>query len=361
MALETVRVVAGGSAFAGWTSVRVTAEKGGHRTFSISATEVAKNWSRSPFDVWNFPPGTPVKITAGGDLAMTGYVDRYMPSGSPAEHRVELQGTSKSADYAISSWAHQTGRFEDKTVLEIARELDRFGIGIVLKGVRQALKPVPWFQLRLGSTPWAEMMRLLRQENLTMTGQADGSLAIEGGSSGRHAGGLIQGENILEMSAVLSSATLASEFKVVGQSAEGTKDEHIRPDGTARDGSLGRFRRRTLVDPAETSPERAAKRAKWERLRARGLSAQAQIVTPGWRDGGGRLWEPGHLVFVHSGWLKLSQDMAIQAVEFIQDDSGTVSRLELVDPQAYGDAAGRSGSGEVWQYKDGTSKPSQTG
>lgn len=361
MAFESVRVIAGGTAFAGWTSVRVTAEKGGHRSFSITASEVSKDWSRSPFDVWNFPPGTPVTVMAGGDVLVTGYVDRYMPSGSADDHRVELQGTGKSADYAVSSWVHPTGRFEDKTALQIAQELDKFGIGIFAKGIRQALLPIPWFQLRVGSTPWAEMMRLLRQQNLTMTGQADGSLAIEGGASGRHSGGLIQGHNIKEMSAVLSAATLASEYKVVGQSAAGTKDEHIRPEGTAQDGTLGRFRRRTLVDLAETSPGRAAKRARWERLRARGLSAQAQIVAPGWRDEGGRLWEVGDLVFVQSGWLKLSQDMAIQTVEFIQDNDGTVSRLELVDPQAYGDAGGRSGSGEVWQYKDGTGRPSKAG
>lgn len=352
MAFETVRVIAGGTGFTGWTAVRVTAQKGAAaRLFRIDATEVSHGFARSAFDVWHFPPGTPIQVRAGSDLLVDGYVEKYLPAATPQSHSVGIEGQGRSADYYISSWKHATGRFEDKTLLQIAQELDVFGIGVIAKGVSQ-LPLVPWFQLRMGSTPWAEMMRLLPQQQLTMTGQADGSLAIERGSTGRHGGGLVQGRNMLDMQAEISSEGLASEYRVVGQSAIGTTDEELRPEGTAQDGTLGRFRRRTIVDPAETSRGRATSRANWEKLRARGVSARAVVTAPGWRDEGGRLWEPGNLVYVHSSWLKLDQDMAISAVDFVQDERGTVSRLDLVDPRAFGDAGGRSGSGEIWRYKD---------
>jgi len=53
----------------GWQTVHVNAKLGAAvRTFELTTTQRFK-----------FPPGTPVDITANGDLVLRGYSNRYKP------------------------------------------------------------------------------------------------------------------------------------------------------------------------------------------------------------------------------------------------------------------------------------------
>lgn len=349
MSYENIQLVAGGSLFEGWERVSVRAGVNeAVRSFDIEVSEVSAAFGLSPFSVWNFPPNTPITLLASGTLMVTGYVDDYNPSGDAESHKVQVTGRGRGMDYVDCGCVHPTGRFENKTVDKIGQELDKFGVGVSIDVAPGP--PVPWFQIRQGSTPHAEMMRLLAQRRMTMKGEADGSITITRGGQKRHAGGLIQGDNIKAMSATLSARERFSDYIVKGQSSLGTTRAQLRPRGEARDPNVPRYRPKVIIDQAETDPRRIQERADWEALRAAGFSAKAQITTVGFRDRAGSLWEPGHLVFVMSGWLKLEQDMLIESVQFQQDDqAGTTAQLALVDPKAY--AAGgssRSGSGDVW-------------
>ena len=345
---ETITVSAASGMFGGWKAVAVTAALNeAARSFDIEVTETGGIFG-DVFALWPFPPGTPVSVLASGSLLVTGYVDTYAPSGDANAHQVRISGRAKGQDYADCSCQHPTGRFDNKKIEEIAAELDVYGVGVSAEV--DTGKPVEWFHIRQGETPHGEMLRLARQRKLTLKGRADGSIVFTKGGVNRHAGGLVQGQNIEKMSATLSSAERFSDYKAIGQSSHGTTDKHLKPKGEARDGGVSRYRNRIIVDQADTTEEKLKARAQWEAKRAAGFSVKAQITTPSFRDAAGQLWEPGWTVFVAAPWLKIEQDMLVESVTFSQDgQAGTQAALSLVDPRAYdGEATGGS-SGEMWR------------
>lgn len=347
MAFEDIRIAAGGVLYAGWKSVSVRAGKQlAARTFDLTLTEVADG---SPFARWPLFPGTPVEVLASGSLLVSGYVDVYAPSIDAGMHDVQVSGRGRGADYVDCSPKHPTGRFDDKTVDQIARELDRYGVGIRLLGPPGP--PIPWFQIRRGSTCWAELMRLLPQRGLTTMGEADGSISLVKQPTGRHAGGLIEGRNIKAIAAELDGSERFSDYEVLGQSAFGTDDPQIKPHGRAIDPNVKRFRLREAQAPTDVDPQRTQEMAETLKTRAAAWSTRASVTVSGFRDGSGQLWEPNRTVFVHAPSLHLEQDMTIEEIEFRQEDgSGTTTTLSLVGPEySFGAAPPHSGSDPVWR------------
>lgn len=344
---EIVTVSAASGLFGGWKSVSVTAALNeAARSFDIEVTETGGLFG-DVFALWPFPPGTPVSVLATGSLLVTGYVNTYAPSGDANSHQVRISGRAKGQDYADCSCEHPTGRFDNRKIEEIARDLDIYGVGI--EADVDTGKPVEWFHLRQGETPHGEMLRLARQRKLTIKGRANGAIVFTRGGVNRHAGGLAQGVNIEKMSATLSDAERFSEYKAIGQSSHGTTDKHLKPKGVATDSGVTRRRNRTIIDQADTTEEKLKARAEWEAKRAAGFSVKAQISTPSFRDAGGALWEPGWTVFVHAPWLKIEQDMLIESVTFRQDgQGGTQADLSLVDPRAYDGQTAGGNSGSMW-------------
>lgn len=59
-------------------------------------------------------------------------------------------------------------------------------------------------------------------------------------------------------------------------------------------------------------------------------------------------------MFVESRKLKISQPMAISRVRFLQNnEQGTISTLELVDPRAFGGKDAKGGSNDAWDTGGG--------
>jgi len=348
VSFESVQLIANGMLFEGWTAVSVTAAMPqGTRAFDVAVTEIGP----FPATPWNFPPGTSVVVAATGTTMVTGYVDDYMPSGDASSHSVRITGRGRSCDLIDCSAVHETGRFENQSVLQIAQALDRFGVGIQAAGsaLAQASQVVPWFQLRVGATAWEEIIRLVQSRGLTLKGEADGSASLFRAGTERHAGGLMQGENIIAMSGRISGRDTFSHTSTIGQSSVGVEDEDFEVEEVVVDESISRYRPRVVVAQGEITPQLAQSRSSWERARAHSWSKTAEIIVPGFRDKAGQLWEPGHLVFVYSPWLKVEQDMLIQRVTFRQNDGeGTVSSLELIEPEAGGGSTDVTGSAEEW-------------
>lgn len=351
MAFERIRIEAGGVGYEGWMSVAVTAAYDeAVRTFTITTSEPPS--SLPILKRWPLLPNMPVSVTASGTLLVTGFVDDYMPAFSEESHDVTISGRGRGAEYVDSSIVHPTGRFEDKTMLQIAQELDTFGVGITVQGLGAAVanQLVPWFQIRPGATPWAEMMRLLPQ-GATMMGLPEGGIAIVRGATGRHAGGLIEGGNVKAASAKLSAREGFSAFEAMGQNPIGTTDAQLRPLGYFMGlTKSARTRHRRFHDPVPTTPARAKDLAQWVAQRAAGNSIEVSATVAGFRDQSGAVWRPSQTVFTHLPTLNVEQDLIIRRVTFRQDDqSGTVSEIDLCDAQTFGgSAAPASGSHEVY-------------
>lgn len=339
MAFEQVSVNAAGQGYAGWKQVSFTASiVEASRSAEIHVTEIGP-WPSAP--PWHFPPFTPVTLTAGGDLLLSGWVGKYQPEANARSHEVSLTLVSDGYNYVDCSIQHATGNFENKSIFDIADEMAKpLGVKITVSPDAEATAKsiVDWFQIRLGSTPWVEMMRLLPARGLTMSGQADGSVQIcKGGSSSqRHAGGLIQGENIEQMSALHSGLELSSQTEAVSQSDGIDPQTDLQPSGMATDSSVPFFRPKQIFDAEHSTPEPLKTLAEHHSSRAAAYAKQANIMTPGWRDQGGELWKPGYMVAVQAPYLHLEQDMMIESLVFSQSDSGTFASLTLVPPETGG-------------------------
>lgn len=344
MGPEYVTVSAGGGTYTGWKKVTVRASmRQACRNFQLTTTEM----SAAGASEYNFPPGTDISISANGDLVCKGYVNVYAPSGDAKSHTVEIEGRGKGQDFVDCAAKHKKGNFQKKKPDQIAQELDLWGLG--LKAEVQ-LEPIDYFQLNQGETAHAAVERALRDQYASMVGQADGSIKITNAKAAkRHSGGLIEGHNIRSFKGRFSDEKRHSECEVKGQRRHGTKESDLRIKESAQDSGVKRNRPKILVHEGDTTKERAKRRAQNESDRAQGFSVAATIVVQGWRDDGGKLWEPNHLVFIQSPSLKLNGDLLIESVNFHQDEKQSWSEIHCVNPKAYQGKSGQANrSGGQW-------------
>lgn len=350
MGEEFVSIRAGGAEVTNFLRVMVrTAFNESAREFQI---DIAAEGGAARA-AWQFRPGTEVDILFNGGLVLRGYVDRYQPRMSEhSEAKISISGRSKSQDAIDSSAEHKTGRFENKSVLEILTELDKFGVGFKSS---ENLEKIPHYQITPGERVMSLGEKLCRAQGLFLTGQPDGSVEIGRGGKQRHAGGLIEGINIKSADADHNWSNRHSKVVVRGQRPYGHGPDALQIEAAAADSSVGRYRPVIIHNDDDTDKGRAKKRAKHRRDRESGEALKANVTVQGFRDVSGKIWTPGHLVWTESPFLAITQDMAIESVTFSQERGrGSDSMLSLVDPRALGGKGGKGGkSGQAWKSDAG--------
>lgn len=344
MGQEIVTISAGGRLFTAWTRVMVRASfQDAARSFQIDA---AAEGGPSAL-AWTFKAGTEIKIFFNSDLVCAGYVDRYQPKIEGHERAsASISGRSKSQDMIDTSAKHDTGHFKNKTPDEIGKELDKFGVGVTTD---EKLEKVPVCRITPGESPHRVIEKLCRDQGVFAVGQADGSIKITKAGKGRHSG-IKEGHNMLAGDADHNFANRHSEVTVRGQRPFGSGEDALQIEGIARDAQMKRYRPIIVVQDADTDKKRAKKRAASHRDREAGNSLKANVTVQGFRDDGGKVWEPGFLTFTESPFLDVRQDMAIETVTFSQvRDEGSLSVISLVDPRALGGKGNKGGTaGGAW-------------
>ena len=306
---------------------------------------------------WALAPGTPVKILFNGDLAFTGYVDCYNPELERHQNSekalIRISGRSKSQDFvdcaAIDTKA--TGNFQNQTLLQIAQALDQFGVGI---STDQSLEPIDNYQITPGESAFLAIEKQARKLGLTLAGQPDGSIKITKAGTVRHAGGLFEGVNFVGASANLDWTNRHSVIIVRGQAASGTGSAAMRIQATSQDTAVNRYRPLVLIEDGDLDQTEAQTRADTRRDRDAGESLTASGTTQGFRDDAGTLWTPGNLVWLQSTFLNVQQLMLIKKAHFRQTRrGGSITILTMVDPRAFGGAAGKGGdAGSAWSIDE---------
>lgn len=356
MADEIVAVAVDGSLFDGWhrAAVRAAVNEAA-RSFRLeAAAEAGGSLTASKFKA-----GTKIEVRSGGDTMLKGYVDAYNPTLNATSFRIAVSGRSKAADLIDSSPEHKTGRFKKKKLADIAKELDKQGVGVKVEG--EDIE-IDW-HLNPGATIFRELEQMARAQDKVLTGLADGSVKIwkPGEKSERHAGGIFEGQNLKEGSANHDWSGRGSKYIVRGQAKDGHGVEALELEAVARDNGVDRNRPIIVIQKEATDKKRIKHRAERHRDRAAGASLTANITVQGFRDQGGKLWEPGHLVWIESNRLDLAQDMLIESVDFVLDSGGSISTLALVDPRAYGSKKKSKGnkSGKTWDQSSDDAEVTQ--
>lgn len=290
----------------------------------------------------------------GGDLLLTGHVERRSPALRSAEQELPIAGRSKTGDLVDSSAEHDSGEFRDQDARGILGALTQpYGISVETD---LQLKPEPVKRLRPGETIHDFARRLSRKQGFAIGDTPEGNLKLARAGSKRHAGALTEALNVFDASAVHDDSKRFSKVKVRAQAPDGYADEDLRIEAEAEDDTLNRKRVKIIVPPERIRNQDARDRAKWHRDRASGEGLTCEVTLPGWRDEAGTIWTPGWLVFTEIPSLDVVQDMLIKKVSLRQTDEesgGTQAILSLVDPRSFGGKKGKASKGTDYTGKAG--------
>jgi prophage tail gpP-like protein len=354
MGQEFITVTAGGQNWSAFEEVTVEAAFD-HAARSFSLTVSAEPGALAT--AWALAPGTSMSINfstmqgTDGDLALTGYIDRYNPKLTKKGGRIGIHGRSKSQDMIDCAAVNAQGSFKNQTLLQIGQALDQFGVGV---STDQTLEPIDSYQVTPGETVFECLEKLARKSGLTLTSPPDGSLFITKAGTQRHAGALIEGQNFVGAEADLDWSNRHSDIIVRGQAADGTGAAATQITATAKDTSLGRYRPVVIIEDGDLDQDDAQTRADTRRDREAGESLTASGEVQGFRDAAGKLWTPGYLIWTESSFLNVTQLMLIKKATFNQKKpGGSNTTLELVDPRAFGGTSGKGGSaGSAWNIDE---------
>lgn len=301
-----------------------------------------------------FHAGAAVSVYAGPDLLLAGYVDQKRPHLGAHEASITVSGRSKSADLIDSDVDHETGYFENRDPIEIGKELAR-EYGVTFE-TDQTLRKLEQYAVTPGATIFREVEKMVRRQGLTLTGTPQGNIKATKPDGSRHAGGLIEGQNILVGNADHNWSNRHSKYSYRGQRAIGRGAKRLQMVAQAKDGAVNRHRVKSAVHDDDGSIEDVKDRTTNRARRAAGEALKATASTVGFRDEAGELWTPGFLIWTESPFLDIAQDMLIEAVDYSQGEQGTIGLLSLVDPRAFSGqgAGGGKGnkSGDEWTAED---------
>lgn len=328
--LETVSVELGGKAFSGWSQIRLE--------YGVEQAVRTAELVASDYDgALPFLPGTPCRVLASGDLLITGYVRDVRPSHDGTRHEVAVSIVSRSVDAVEASIDHKTGFAKEKRLDEIAKEFDTSSVGIEAD---ESFPVEPASFVNTGDSLFHHIEPLARSHAAFLYDTSEGKLKIRKGIRGRHSGALSIGANgnIVAASATLTEAGKHSPVIVRGQSSKGAGSGALRLEARAEDVSVKRRRPRIIVHESEATSGKLKERAERHARRAAGQGSTAEIEVAGWRDSGGKLFEPHFLIAVDDPRIYINQDMAIKAVTLSQSiepgGPGTRASLSLCDPRA---------------------------
>lgn len=339
---DVLTLQVGNQQLEGWQRVSVTRSMDAFpASFDLEVTE--RYPDRPAIDV---KPGDPCTVSIGGDLVITGYVDRYAASISASQHTVRIQGRSKSADLVdcsafIGSANDVQTQVPDAKALQIAQKIAK-PYGVTITSLAGDGAEIKQFLINLGETCWDVIDRLLRISGFVAYDMPDGSVMFARAGTESMSSGFAIGRNVEQADVSYSMDQRFSEYEpfflsvqMYGTNGKPLTDPHAGP--IVKDEGVPRFRKRFIVsEQMDGSTPLAQKRAEWERNRRQGRSQQFNVTCDSWRDGAGKLWAPNHTAPIQADVLKLgSVNWVIAGVSYVRDENGNHASLALMPKEAF--------------------------
>ena len=330
-------IVIGGKEIIGWQDVEVTLRAEGFpNSFAIGAsakheiTDVAR-------------PGARCQVYLGGDLVITGYLDRNVQGGGPVIHTLGLIGRGLTQDLVDCSAEWPSGQMINGDALSISQQIAQpYGIQVALAEGAAAGPKLPGWLLNYGETGASIVQSVARNARLMAYESAQGVLLLAKVGTGKAASGVRYGDNVQEWQ--------------VEQSADGRFSDYVcayLPSNTAidltgpgdifyhreTDPSVTRHRQLDFVLEAvasDTTPgEFTIARTQWEAAQRAGRSTVVSTTIDSWRDADGKLWTPNTLVPVDLPGFPAA-DLILGEVTFRRsNETGTTASLVLMPAQAF--------------------------
>ena len=287
--------------------------------------------------------GSPFQLLIGGDLVMTGVIDRYAPFIKAGERGVRIMGRSlcrELVDNSIDETKIKGMQIPGGTLLSIATLLAQpVNVTVVSLSEGNGLT-IPQLNLNLGERPFEVIERIARYLALLAFDNERGQLVLDSVGSSSMASGFAEGVNIQEASLSFAMDQRYAKIVVYQTSSNTTLDiAPLTPAATANDPTVPQQFRRLVVISEQVMPglDIAQQRANWEVARRYGRSQAVSLTTDAWRDSAGTLWQPNALAPVDIPHCRLSGVtwLISQATFRRNAKSGTTAEIVLMPKEAF--------------------------
>jgi prophage tail gpP-like protein len=334
------------TAYTGWTRTRVTT---GIETvpgdFELEATEA---YPTSPDQV-EMQAGDACVIFIGGQVVLSGFVDRVSRALTSESHTVRVEGRSKCCDLVDCSAEFSTFQINNASALSLATKLCApFGITVSTLGTIAAVQ-IPQFDVILTETPFEIIERVARYSTLLSYDDANGNLVLATVGATSMASGFSQGVNVQECYGTFTmderfsyiEAVLLSTDTLFTQPGDPTDATALGQDAVqgAIATDLGVPRHRPLIIVAEQGDlefQVAQQRCQWEVARRTGRSQQVRVIGDSWFDSSGALWAKNSLAPLELPALKVTNaTWLIASVTFLRDEDGTRVDVTMMPATAF--------------------------
>ncbi len=333
---NTVTLLVNDQQLQGWQSVRVTADcERVPRAFDIVFTDRYPGQQRVVVK-----PGDTCQLLIGGDLVVTGYIDRFVPAISKDQHVMRIMGRGKCQDLVDCSAVIKGMQISGASALVLAQGLAS-PYGVTVRSLGGNGPAIPQFNVTLGETPYEIVERVARYATLLSYEDENGDLLLAAVGATTMQSGFAEGVNVEAAQGIFSMDGRYSDYLPAIMSVDSLSDlgSGNTPFPVVKDRGVPRFRQLIVVsEQFQYGQSVAQARAQWEMSRRYGRSQVAHVVCDSWRDSSGALWRPNAVVplldvpstYINGdGWI-------IANVSFIRDDErGTVAELEMMPKEAF--------------------------
>jgi prophage tail gpP-like protein len=332
----------GGAALSGWQDIDVTLlAEGFPNTFSISLSSKLPIESKATVA----KAGDPCAVKIGGDLVITGYIDRDVQEGGAENHSLALIGRGKTQDLVDCSAEWDGGQIKSATALDIATKLAQvYGITVKLAKGAEAGQPVPQTNLTYGETGASIIQRVARNAALLAYENAAGELVLARAGSDRAASGVKYGDNVERFSVSNAMDQRYSDVRVAQNGVYVIGDVTGAAQGkdaffyfNAPDPNVPRHRLLYILqEEVAYAQEFTILKAKWEVARRAGRAGGLNVTVDSWRDSAGKLWQPNTVLPVDVPGNRAGAELCISEVSFHRsNERGTVADLYLLPASAF--------------------------
>ena len=212
---DDLTMIANDREIGGWQSIRIT--RGIERMPSDFAVQMTERWpgeAQGYFDV--IQAGDAVAVKLGGDLVLTGYVDRFVPTYSANQHSISVTGRSKCLDLLDCSADWPNGQLANVTTIDLAKKLAApYGISVLLQATDNYI--VPQYNVCFGESAFSIIEFHCRYTALLAYDNPDGNLVLARAGTTQAASGFSEGVNVQRASMAYAMDQRFAEYRIVRQ------------------------------------------------------------------------------------------------------------------------------------------------
>lgn len=335
--MTDIKLIVAGRALDRWKTARVIrtidAVSG---SFQLGLAGIGSSGSGK----WPIREEDECQVLIGKEPIVTGWIDRWEASLTATDRKITVSGRDKTGALVDNSAVTRDWEYFNVDVVELARRLAApFGIQ-VLPDLKRPVERLRKVSIDRGTSAWEVLGAACKMAGVLAIANGEGQLVIARPATGRAVIALVEGVNIISITASHDASGRFHQYIVTGQRTGGedlTAEESVNVRGSARDETVRRKDRVLMIRAdTEATPGYARSRAEWEAIVRAGKGESVTVQVQGWTQDGVTTWPVNALVDVRCPTLGINGRMLIAQAAFSLDpDAGETTELELLRPDAY--------------------------